>query len=195
MQDELNDRQDGLETTVNELEDTVDVLESGISDTIEETIQTLGLRLREQLESQIFHGMDGELDEMRKQHDTMVARLIDQHSTLAAITMVVAEDKVHEIETAEHFAELYPQENAINEAQQIADDSAAAAHAVVDRCFTGMTDMHGRMDAAAAEQINTQAPVDDIEQNIWRETVWLQSTVTDMQRDITRMQQEMGIME
>ena len=41
---------------------------------------------RDQLERQIFHGMDGELDEMRKQHDTMVVRMTNQHSTLAAIT-------------------------------------------------------------------------------------------------------------
>ena len=43
--------------------------------------------------------------------------------------------------------------------------------------------------------MNTQALVDDIEQNIWRETVWLQSNAIDTQRDITRIQQEMGIME
>ena len=194
VQDELNGRQDGLETTVNELEDT---LESNIGDTIEDHIHDLGLHLRDQLESQIFHGMDGELDEMRERHDTMVISLNDQHNTLAAITtrLVVAEDKVHEMETAEHFAELYPQEDAINEAQQIVADSAAAAHAVVDRCFTGMADMHGRLDEADAEQMNTHALVHDIEQNIWRETVWLQGNATDMQRNITRMQQEMRDME
>lgn len=197
VQDELNGRQDGLETTVNELADTVDVLESNIGDTIEETIETLGLQLRDQLESQIFHGMDGELDEMRKQHDTMVVRMTDVHKTLAAITtrLVVAEGKVHDMETAEHFAELYPQEDAINEAQLWWNQSEDAINAVVDRCFTGMTDMHGRLDVAAAEQMNTQALVNDIEQNIWRETVWLQSNATDTQRDITRMQQEMRNME
>ena len=55
--------------------------------------------------------------------------------------------------------------------------------------------MHGRLDAAAAEQMNTQTLIDDIEQIIWRDTVWLQSNATDMQRDITRMQQQIWIME
>ena len=55
--------------------------------------------------------------------------------------------------------------------------------------------MHGRLDEANAEQMKTQALVHDIEQNIWRETVWLQSNATDMQRDITCMQQEMRNME
>ena len=58
-----------------------------------------------------------------------------------------------------------------------------------------MADMHGRLDEADAEQINTQALVHDIEQNIWRETVWLQGNATDMQRNTTRMQQEMRDME